>query len=320
MRLRKITYAAVSVLGLNQQHSDSSSNAAADSTALTRSRSTWALAARAFASNRLALVAVGYIIAMLLFCFIGPLFYHTNQFLSDIAISNLPPGKLHPLGTDHYGFDILGRLMLGGQNSLELAFAVAVASSIVGMIWGGISAYLGGWVDSVMSRILDVGIAIPAIFLFVFLASVFRPDKLLIILVLTAIFWMMPARLVRGETLSLRTREFVAAARLSGNGPVRILITHIFRNVLGTLAVSATLQATQAILILATLNFFGFGLPPPNPSWGGMLSGGINYLYAGYWWQIFPAALVITTIVVALSIAGDGLQDSVDVRLQGRGR
>lgn len=283
-----------------------------------RAHSSWALAARAFVSNRLALVAVGYIVLLLLFCYVGPVFYHTDQFLSDIASSNLPPSALHPLGTDNKGFDILGRLMVGGQNSLEIAFAVAAASSIVGMIWGGISAYLGGWVDTVMSRILDIGIAIPAIFLFIFLASVFRPDKLLIILVLTVISWMMPARLVRGETLSLRTREFVLAARLAGSGTMRILVTHVFRNVLGTLAVSATLQATQAILILATLNFFGFGLPPPNPSWGGMLSGGINYLYAGYWWQIFPASFAITSIVVALSISGDALQDSVEVRLQGR--
>src|SRR5208282_5195503 len=124
------------------------------------------------------------------------------------------------------------------------------------------------------------------------------------------------ARLVRGETLSLRTREFVDAVRSSGGRRSRIVGRHIIPNTLGTIVVNATFQVADAILILATLSFLGFGLPPPAATWGGMLTNGMNYLYDGYWWQIYPAGLIIVITVIAFNLIGDGLRDALEVRLQ----
>lgn len=278
----------------------------------------WKLIAAAFFENKFAVVGVAFIVFEILFCFLGPLLYHTHQLQADITSVNLPPSALHLLGTDSNGFDILGRLMAGGQNSLIIGVAVALVSTSIGMFWGAISGFLGGVIDAVMSRILDVFLSIPAIFIFIYLATIFKPTVPLLIVVLSGLSWLVPGRLVRGETLSLRTREFVQAARIMGAGPWRIVLTHIIRNVVGILVVNVTLQIANAILLLATLDFFGFGLPPPEPSWGGMLSGGINYLYDGYWWQIYPAAVMIAATILAFSVIGDALQDSLEVRLQRR--
>jgi peptide/nickel transport system permease protein len=282
-----------------------------------RPGSAWRLIGATFFENKLARVGFVFMILEIGFCFIGPLVYRTNQFQSSVFI-NLAPSSQHPLGTDNNGFDILGRLMTGGRVSLEISFGVAVCSTVLGMLWGAISGFAGGRIDGVMSRLLDVFISIPPLFVFIYLATVYRPTLLLLILVLSGLSWLVPARLVRGETLALRTREYVQAAQLMGGQSTGIMRRHIFHNVIGTIVVSATFQITNAILVLATLDFFGFGLPPPTPTWGGMLSNGINYLYDGYWWQIYPEAALIVCTVVAISFIGDALRDAFDVRLQRR--
>jgi peptide/nickel transport system permease protein len=273
-------------------------------------------ALRAFASHRLGLVGLGLIAALAIFCFIGPLVYHTDQIHANIQLTNLPPGKGRPLGTDNNGFDILGRLMIGGQSTLEIAFAVAVLATIFGVLWGAVSGFAGGMPDAMMMRVVDIGLAIPAIFLLIYLSSVFRPTILLLILVISLLSWLGPARLVRGETLSLRTREFVQAVRVMGARGPRIVLRHIVPNTFGTIAVSATFQVADAIILLATLSFLGFGLPPPAVTWGGMLSQGTAYLLDGYWWQVYPAGLVITVTVVAFNLVGDAFRDALDARLR----
>jgi peptide/nickel transport system permease protein len=283
-----------------------------------RAQNPWRLMTRTFVENRLAVIGLAVVVLIMLFCFVGPLVYHTDQVHSNIAGLNKAPSLKHPLGTDNSGFDILGRLMQGGRSSLEIALAVAVVSTLLGVSWGAFSGYMGGGVDAVMMRVLDVFISIPALFVFIYLATVFRPSLLLLILVLSALSWLIPARLVRGETLSLRTRDYVQAAKVMGARPGSIMRRHIVRNVVGVIVVSATFQICDAILILATLDFFGFGLPPPAPSWGGILSNGITYLYSGYWWQIYPAAGLIVLTVVGFSFIGDALRDSFEVRLQRR--
>ena len=282
-----------------------------------QSRSSWRLIAAAFFENKLARVGLGFIVLEVGFCFIGPLVYHTDQLHSSITAINLAPSLRHPLGTDNNGFDILGRLMAGGRSTLEISFAVAVCATVLGMLWGALSGFVGGLLDALMSRVLDVLISIPPLFVFIYLATVYRPTLPLLIVVLSALSWLIPARLVRGETLSVRTREYVQAARIMGSRAAGIM-RHIIQNVIGTIVVSATFQITNAILILATLDFFGFGLPPPTPTWGGMLSNGINYLYDGYWWQIYPVAALIVCTVVAISFIGDALRDAFEVRLQPR--
>jgi peptide/nickel transport system permease protein len=279
-------------------------------------RSPWRLIAAAFFENKLARAGLGFIVLEVGFCFIGPFVYHTDQLHSSMTTINLAPSFRHPLGTDNNGFDILGRLMMGGRSSLEISFAVAVCATVLGMLWGVLSGFAGGRLDALMSRVLDVLISIPPLFVFIYLATVYRPTLPLLIVVLSALSWLTPARLVRGETLSLRTREYVQAARIMGSRSAGIMRHHIIQNVIGTIVVSATFQVTNAILNLATLDFFGFGLPPPTPSWGGMLANGMNYLYDGYWWQIYPVAALIVCTVVAISFIGDALRDAFETRLQ----
>lgn len=278
----------------------------------------WALIGRAFLDNKIALLGVGLVLLVIGFCFVGPLLYHTNQVQPNLVALNEPPSAQHPLGTDYVGFDILGRLMVAGQSSLEIGLAVAVLATSFGVVWGAVSGYFGGLLDSVMMRFVDIVLAIPALFIFIFLATVFRPTVLLLIVVVAALSWVGPARLVRGETLSLRVREYVQIVRVMGGSSTRMIFRHVVPNTISTIVVNATFQVADAVLILATLSFLGFGLPPPAATWGGMLTNGTNYLYDGYWWEIYPAGLIIVITVVAFNFIGDGLRDALEVRLQRR--
>jgi peptide/nickel transport system permease protein len=169
-----------------------------------------------------------------------------------------------------------------------------------------------------MMRVVDALLAVPALFLLLFLASIARPTAGLLILVIALVSWLGPARLVRGEALSLRTRDFVTSARLMGGGPWRAVLRHIAPNAIGTVVVNATFQVADAILIVAALSFLGLGIPPPAANWGDMLSSGISYTYAVYWWLIYPPGLAIVLVVIAFNFLGDALRDSFDVRLQKR--
>ena len=189
---------------------------------------------------------------------------------------------------------------------------MAVLATALGVVWGAVSGYTGGLADAAMMRVVDTGLAIPAIFLWIFLSSVLRPTVGVLILVLSLLCWLGPARLVRAEALSLRTRDFVLAARMMGGRRPRIIARHLVPNAIGTIAVSATIQVADAIVLLATLSFLGFGLPPPAVTWGGMLSQGTTYLLDGYWWQVYPAGLAITLTVIAFNLVGDGLQDALN--------
>lgn len=273
---------------------------------------------RAFLRNRLGVIGLALIAAIVLFCFAGPLVYHTDQIHANIQATNLPPGKGRPLGTDANGFDILGRLMAGGQSTLIISFVVAVLAVFFGAAWGAVSGFAGGVLDAVMMRVVDIVLAIPAIFLLIYLSTVFQPTILLLIVVIAALSWLGPARLVRGETLSLRTREFVQAVTVMGGRRIRVIARHLIPNTAGTIVVNATFQVADATILLATLSFLGFGLPPPAVTWGGMLSQGTTYLLDGYWWQVYPAGLIIMLTVVAFNFVGDALRDSLDARLRRR--
>jgi peptide/nickel transport system permease protein len=270
------------------------------------SRAGW----RTFVENRLAVVGVVVIVGLTLFCFVGPLLYHTDQIHTRIALETLKPGPGHPLGTDDVGYDQLGRLMVGGQTSLEVAFGAAAVAVIVGVVWGATAGYFGGLVDGAMMRIVDALLAIPALFLLLFLATVFRPSVTMLILVVGLTAWLVPARLVRGEALTLRTREYVQAAQTMGVRSPRIILRHIVANSIGTILVNATFQVADAILLVAALSFLGLGIPPPAANWGSMLSDGLNYTYSGYWWLTYPPGLAIVVTVVAFNLVGDGLRDA----------
>ncbi len=271
-----------------------------------------------FIENKVAIAGLAILVLLVLFCFVGPHIYVTNQKTVNPALSNYPPSSAHPLGTDGEGFDVLGRLMVAGQSSIEIGLAAGLVAAIFGTLYGAVSAVAGGGVDSVMMRIVDALYSLPALFLLIILSAIFSPNLPLMILVLSFIAWLGPARLIRGEALSLRTREYVQAVKVAGGTQSRIVLRHIVPNAIGTIMVNTSFLIADAILALAALSYLGLGLPDTTPTWGGMLSNGTNVIYDGYWWQLYPAGIAIVLTVVAFNFIGDALRDSLDVRLQRR--
>jgi peptide/nickel transport system permease protein len=274
-----------------------------------------------FLENRLAVVGLFVIVFFILFCFLGPVFYHTNQNNSELALNatqNGAPDSSHLLGTDNTGFDMVGRLMFGGQASLIVGFASAAAATVVGVIYGAVAGYVGGWIDALMMRIVDMLLSVPVLFLLIALVTIYHQSEVLIIVVIAFVSWLVPARLVRGETLSLRVREYVQAVRVMGGSNTRIVGRHIVPNAIGTIVVFATFQVADSILLLAALGFIGLGIPAPGTDWGTMLSDGVQSAALGYWWEIYPAGLCIVLVVIAFNFIGDALRDALEVRLQRR--
>lgn len=274
------------------------------------------LSLAAFLHNRRALAGLAIVVLVAGFCFIGPLFYHTDQVTVHLELAELPPGAGHPLGTDASGYDVLGRLMAGGRSSLELGFAVALATTVIGTLYGAFAGYFGGFVDAVMMRVIDTFLAIPGLVLLLIVVSMFTPSLWKIIVLLSLLSWLTAARLVRGEVLTLRTREFVQAARMMGSTGRRVVVRHLVPNAAGVIIVSATFTVADSILMLSTLSFLGLGLPPPHADWGTMLTRGLDYLYDGYWWLVYPPAAILIVTVVAFNLIGDAVHDALDVRLQ----
>jgi peptide/nickel transport system permease protein len=274
-----------------------------------------------FIENKLAVVGLFVIVFFILFCFVGPSIYHTNQTNSELALNatqNGAPSRGNLLGTDNTGFDMVGRLMFGGQASLIVGFASAAAATLVGVIYGALAGFIGGWVDAIMMRIVDMLLSIPVLFLLIALVTIYRQSEILIIVVIAFVSWLIPARLVRGETLTLRVREYVQAVRVMGGSRTRIVGRHIVPNAIGTIVVFATFQVADSILLLAALGFVGLGIPAPGTDWGTMLSDGVNSAALGYWWEIYPAGLCIVLVVIAFNFIGDALRDALEVRLQRR--
>lgn len=279
-------------------------------------QSGWRLALREFARNRLAVAGLGVLVFFVLFCFGGPLVYHANLLSTNLAATNLPPGAGHPLGTDNLGFDELGELMKGGQAALEIGFLAAAIGIVIGALWGAISGLAGGIADSIMMRVVDVFLSIPFLFIVLIVAVRYAASALGLSLIIGVFTWLVPARLVRGEVLTLRVRDFVSAARAAGSGRLRLIHRHLIPNALGVITVNVTFNIADAILAVATLGFLGFGLHYPKVDWGDMLSNGTAYLQDGYWWLIYPVGTCIVLVVMACNLLGDALRDSLDVRLR----
>ena len=271
-----------------------------------------------FLENKLAIVGLVIIVFMILFSFVGPLVYHTNQVKTNLLQVTEAPSSKHLLGTDEVGYDILGRLMLGGQSTLEVGLAAALLATVMGTLWGALAGYIGGWVDGLMMRLVDSWLAIPPLLLVLMLASIFSPTIPVLIIVIALVAWLGTARLVRGESLALRGREFVLAARFVGVSNRRTILRHIVPNVIGTVVVVATFSVADSIQMLAALSFLGLGPPPPAANWGGMLTSGLNFVYDGYWWLIYPAGIAIVITVISFNFIGDALRDAFEVRLQRR--
>ncbi|MEU1687061.1 ABC transporter permease [Micromonospora sp. NPDC005707] len=282
-------------------------------------RGLWRQGLVVFCENRLALVGLGLFVLLAGICFLGPLFYHTDQVHTDLTAVHLAPGQQgHPLGTDGVGYDQLGRLMLGGQTSIIVGLAAGILATAVGTIWGAVAGFAGGWVDSAMMRVVDAMMSIPSLFLFMLLAAIVTPSVSMLIVIIGAFAWLGPARLVRGDALTLRSREYVQAMRGMGGTGGRAVRRHIVPNAIGTVIVNATFQVADAILYVAYLSFLGLGVPPPAANWGGMLSDGLADTYSGHWWLLYPPGIAIILIVLAFNFIGDGLRDAFEVRLRRR--
>jgi peptide/nickel transport system permease protein len=275
-------------------------------------------AIRDFSHNRMGITGLAAIVVMLLFSFAGPLLYPTDQTRPNLLQITRPPSAQFPLGTDEVGYNVLGRLMVAGQSTLEVGLAAAAIATIVGTLWGAVSGFAGGWVDSVMMRIVDALLAIPALLLVLLLTTLVTPSVIMVIFVLGLISWLITARLVRGQVLVLKQLDYVQAAHQLGSRPWQIVVRHLVRNVIGTVVVQATFEVANAILLFAALSFLGLGPPPPAANWGGMLNDGLNYVFDGYWWLIYPAGLCIVITVVAFNLIGDAIRNSLDVRLRSR--
>jgi ABC-type dipeptide/oligopeptide/nickel transport system permease subunit len=278
----------------------------------------WRLALRSFAENRLAVVGVGILVFFVLFCWVGPLFYHGDTTLSQLVNSNTAPAAGHPLGTDQQGFDVLGELMVGGQTSIEVGVFSSAIATVIGTLWGAISGLAGGIVDGIMMRIVDVILAVPLLFVILILGAKWGTTVPLISLIIGIFSWAAPARLVRGEVLTIRVRDFVSAARIAGAKRRRLVLRHLIPNALSVVTVNVSLQIAQAIVLVSSLGFLGFGLTYPIIDWGDMLSGGTNLLLDGYWWEVYPVCLCIVLVVIAFNLIGDAMRDALDVRLRRR--
>lgn len=272
-----------------------------------------------FAENKLALASIGFVIFMVLFCFVGPYIYNTNQTNTDLQLYLCHPSASHLLGCDDLGYDELGRLMVGGQTSIEVGLAAAVVSVLFGTLYGAISGFAGGIVDAVMMRVVDAGLSLPSLMVLIIASVIFHPTKTVIIFVIAFFYWFGVARLVRGETLSLRTREYVQAVRVIGGRPLRSVVRHIVPNAIGTIIVQGTFAVADSILILAVLGFLTLGVAPPATDWGSMLSGGLTYIQGGnYWWLIYPPGVAIIATCISINFIGDALRDAFETRLQRR--
>jgi peptide/nickel transport system permease protein len=281
-------------------------------------QSGWRLALREFTRNRLAVTGLGVLLFFVLFSFVGPVFYHGNYLTSDLLSTNLGPGAGHPLGTNNQGYDELALLMKGGQAALEVGFFSAAIAIGIGALYGAISGLAGGIVDALLMRVVDVFLSVPFLFIVLIVAVRFGASVLSLSLLIGSFSWLVPARLVRGEVLALRVRDFVSAARLAGASQARLIARHLLPNAIGVVIVNVTFQVADAILAIAALGFLGFGLQWPNQDWGDLLSNGVSYLQDGYWWQVFPVGACIVLVVMACNLVGDAARDSLDVRLRRR--
>jgi peptide/nickel transport system permease protein len=287
--------------------------------------SSWRLAVREFAENKIAVLGVGILVFFVLFCFVGPLFHHTNQALTQPLSADLAPGAANPLGghagilgTDEHGFDELGRIMAGGQTALEIGFFAAFISIVIGTLYGAVAGLSGRVLDGLMMRFVDIVYSIPFLFIVLVLATKFSATVLDESLLLGFFSWLVPSRLMRGEVLTLRERDFVWAARVMGSGRARLVYKHLIPNALSVVIVNVTFLIADSILALAFLGFLGFGLQYPAASWGDMLGNADTYVSNGQWWLVYPVGFCLVAVVMACNLVGDALRDAFDVRLRRR--
>jgi peptide/nickel transport system permease protein len=278
----------------------------------------WRQRLKIFTQNKLAIVSVLYLVVITLFCFLWPHLHPTNQTNQNLAINNpinASPSSHFWLGTDGSGFDILGRIAYGGEYSLTLGFLAGIVTIVVGTLYGMISGFLGGVVDTVMMRVLDAFLSIPYLFLLITLVTLFARTATLLILTIGLTGWWGTARIIRADAMLIRNLEYSQASVTMGASKWHIIRRHVFPNSISNIVTVATFSVADAILFLSTLGFLGLGLQAPQTDWGTMLQNGAELIPNGYWWEVYPLAVIFILVVVAINYIGDALRDAFEVRL-----
>ncbi|MCY1116944.1 ABC transporter permease [Bacillus safensis] len=266
-----------------------------------------------FFKNKLAVAGSVILLVIIFSAIFAPVIAPYTPEQQDLLKRLQPPSAEHFMGTDKFGRDIFSRVLYGARVSLLVGFVSVVGAITIGTVVGAVAGYFKGFVDSLLMRFVDVVLSIPDIFLLITLVTIFKPgiDKLILIFALTG--WTTTARLIRSEFLSLRTREFVLAARTIGTKNHVIIFSHILPNCIGPIIVSATLKVGSVILAESTLSYLGFGIQPPTASWGNMLQDAQNFsiMVQAWWYPLFPGLLILLT-VLCFNFLGDGLRDALD--------
>ncbi len=277
-------------------------------------RARWAVMARRFAANRLALIGAVIILIMVVGALVGPVLDPSDPTAMNFDQQFLAPSSSHIMGTDDFGRDIFSRIVNGAMQSLQVGIVSVAIGAVVGSLIGLVSGYFGGWFDLVSQRFIDIMLAFPDLLLALAIVAVLGPSLTNVMIAVGIGSVPVYARLMRGQVLTLKRREYVESARASGAGAGRIIFRHILPNTLSPLVVLASLGIAGAILTGAALSFIGMGAQPPSPEWGAMLSAGREYLRQQWWIATFPGiALALTAL--GFNLLGDGLRDILDPRM-----
>ncbi|GAA2003968.1 ABC transporter permease [Catenulispora subtropica] len=276
-----------------------------------KARSQWQLVLRRFLQHKLAVASVIVLLLVVLFAFVGAAVWHYSptQFTDDFSVA---PSAKHPFGTDSNGADHMAQVMAGTQLSLKIAFTVAILASVFGSIYGAVSGYYRGITDTLMMRLVDLFLTIPALAVGALLGKKFGSNWALLALVLAALLWTGSARVVRGQVLSVREKEFVEAARALGATDRRIIFRHILPNVAGPIIVLFTLLVATAVLTETALSYLGFGVQFPDISLGSLITAGETAATGGRGWLFYFPGLFIILIALTVNFIGDGLRDALD--------
>ncbi len=275
--------------------------------------SLWADAWQRLKRNRLALGSLIFLLSLIVLCLLTPWLAPYGYEQQNLELGATPPSLAHWLGTDVFGRDLLTRLLYGGRVSLMVGFIATAVALFIGVLWGTVAGYLGGRVDMLMMRLVDILYALPFIIFIILLMVVFGRSVLLLFMAIGAVEWLTMARIVRGQVQGIRQQEYIEAAIAMGLPVWRILWRHVVPNTLGPVIVYATLTIPQVMLLEAFLSFLGLGIQPPQSSWGLLISYGAESMEEYPWLLVFPG-LALAATLFALNFLGDGLRDALDPR------
>lgn len=267
---------------------------------------------KGFLRHRLGVVSLIVLVILLIACFGAGWIAPYPQGQQDLLTGPTPPSGAHWLGTDELGRDYLSEILFSGQISLAIGLAVALLATVVGTALGAIAGYVGGWIGELIMRITDLFLIVPAIALLAVILQGLGPSPTTIVLALTALGWTYIARVVRSQVLSLREKDFIDAARGIGASGFRIVVSHLLPNLAGVIVVAMSLAVASSIIAESTLSFLGFGVQPPQTSWGSMLSQAAGYVGTPQVYLLYFPGLFILVTVLCVNFIGDGLRDALD--------